>query len=245
MRPILDKFLLLLFGLALLLTATTTVKPVILLLCIFIVLASDELSSSLLLSCVFFGTGVLVSFFLPDLLFFLPALSYPLCVKRRTPALLLALLPVFASPLFRTTPVSGFLVLFLLFLSLFLADRERQLAQVSADYINLRDTDKEAQLSLQEQAATLIENQDAKIKIATLQERTRIAREIHDNVGHLLSRSLLQVGALLTVNKQDESLLLLKESLDAAMKGIRSSVHDLRDDAMDLETSAKRLLNDY
>ncbi|MBQ9768427.1 MAG: sensor histidine kinase [Lachnospiraceae bacterium] len=245
MRPILDKFILLFFGLALLLTAEAAIKPVILLLITFIVLALDELVASLRLSYAVFCVGVLVSFFLPDVLFFLPALSYPLCVKRRTPVLLLALLPIVASPYFRETPVTGFLLLFLLCLSLFLADRERQLAQVSADYINLRDTDKEEQISLQAQAHTLIENQDAQIKIATLQERTRIAREIHDNVGHLLSRSLLQVGAMLTVKKDDESLLLLKESLDAAMQGIRSSVHDLRDDALDLKTSTRQILSDY
>ena len=35
---------------------------------------------------------------------------------------------------------------------------------------------------------------------ATLRERNRIAREIHDNVGHMLSRSILQMGALITIH---------------------------------------------
>ena len=38
----------------------------------------------------------------------------------------------------------------------------------------------------------LLEKQDYEIHVATLKERNRIAREIHDNVGHMLSRSLLQ-----------------------------------------------------
>lgn len=245
MRGIIDKLIFLFFGLILLMTTTPTVKPIILLLCVFILLAFEELFSPLPFSYGLFGAGVLLSFFLPDVLCFLPVLAYPLCVKRRTPVLLISLLPLLSSGLLWNAPTIGFLILFLLCLSLFLADRERQLEQVSADFINLRDSDKEEQLSLQEKAQTLIENQDAGIKIATLQERTRIAREIHDNVGHLLSRSILQVGAMLTVKKDDESLLLLKESLDAAMQGIRSSVHDLRDDALDLETSTKQLLSDY
>jgi len=220
-------------------------EPIVLLLCVFILLAFEELVSRLPFSYGLFGAGVFLSFFLPDVLCFLPVLAYPLCAKRRTPLLFLSLLPLLVSGLLWNTPATGFLILFLLCTSLFLSDRERQLTQVSSDFINLRDADKEEQLSLQEKAQTLIENQDAGIKIATLQERTRIAREIHDNVGHLLSRSLLQVGAMLTVKKGDESLLLLKESLDAAMQGIRSSVHDLRDDALDLETSTRQLLSDY
>lgn len=40
----------------------------------------------------------------------------------------------------------------------------------------------------------LIEKQNAQIYNATLKERNRIAREIHDNVGHMVTRSILQVG---------------------------------------------------
>ncbi|MDD5901703.1 MAG: histidine kinase [Lachnospiraceae bacterium] len=245
MRGIIDKLILMLFGLVLLLTADPVIKPIVLLLCVFISLAFDELFPSVTFSRILFGAGVLLSLFVPDVLVFLPALTYPLCSKRRTPVSLVSLLPVALSyPLWKS-PASFFTVLFLLFLSFLLADKERQLSRLSADFITLRDADKEEQLSLREKAQSLIENQDAEIKIATLQERTRIAREIHDNVGHLLSRAILQVGAMLAVKKGDESLLLLKDSLDAAMQGIRSSVHNLRDDALDLETSARQLLSDY
>lgn len=245
MRGIVDKLILLFFGLALYLTVTPTVKPIILLLCVFIALAAEELISSLPASYGLFFAGLVLSCLLPDGLFFLPALSYPLCVKRPAPVLLLSLLPVIRAFFALESPATCFLLLFLLCTAMLLSYKERQLAQTLADYIRLRDADKEEQLSLQEKAQTLIENQDAGIKIATLQERTRIAREIHDNVGHLLSRSLLQVGAMLTVKKDDDALLLLKESLDAAMQGIRSSVHDLRDDALDLETSTRQILADY
>ena len=245
MRGIVDKVVLLLFCLVLLLTTTPTIKPIILLLCVSIALTIEELFSSISFSYGLFFSGVLLSIFFPDLLFFLPVLCYPLCVKRPTPVLFLSLLPVIRSFFTFDEIATCFLVLFLLSVALLLSYRERQFSQTASDLIKLRDSDTEEKLSLQEQAQTLIENQDAGIKIATLQERTRIAREIHDNVGHLLSRSILQVGAMLTVKKDDESLLLLKESLDAAMQGIRSSVHDLRDDALDLETSAKQILADY
>ncbi len=245
MRGIVDKVILLLFGLVLLLTTTPAITPIILLLCVFIALATDELISSLPFSYGLFFVAVLLSFFLPDMVFFLPVLCYPLCVKKPTPVLLLSLLPVIRSFFTFDTVATCFLAFFLLSVALLLSYRERQYSGMSADYIFLRDSDREERLSLEEKTKTLIENQDAGIKIATLQERTRIAREIHDNVGHLLSRSILQVGAMLTVKKDDESLLLLKESLDDAMQGIRNSVHDLRDDALDLETSTRQILADY
>lgn len=245
MREIIDKVILLFFGLVLLLTTEPTIKPILLLLGVFIALTIEELVSSLPFAYGLFGIGVIAAIFLPDVLCFLPVLSYPLGVKRLTPVLLTSLLPVIRSFFTLHSPATCFSLLFLLCVAFLLSYRERQLSRITADFIALQDSDKEEKLSLQEKARTLIENQDAGIKIATLQERTRIAREIHDNVGHLLSRSILQVGAMLTVKKEDESLLLLKDSLDAAMQGIRSSVHDLRDEALDLETSAKQLLADY
>ena len=83
---------------------------------------------------------------------------------------------------------------------------------------------------------------------ATLKERNRIAREIHDNVGHLLSRSILLTGALKAVNKDEsfkESLDNLHETLDQAMTSIRESVHNLHDDSVNLEEAARNIVNNF
>ena len=69
--------------------------------------------------------------------------------------------------------------------------------------IRLRDTSTELNLVLQEKNKNLMEKQDYEIYLATLRERNRIAREIHDNVGHMLSRSILQMGALITIHKEE------------------------------------------
>lgn len=82
------------------------------------------------------------------------------------------------------------------------------------------------------------------IRIATLSERNRIAREIHDNVGHMLSRAILQLGAIMTVYRKDtiyDNLVPIKYSLDTAMNNIRESVHDLHKDGLML----KKQLNPY
>ena len=91
---------------------------------------------------------------------------------------------------------------------------------------------------LAQQNLLLAEAQDNEIHLATLKERNRIAREIHDNVGHMLTRSLLQSGALIVINKDEqlrEPLESLRDTLDSAMTSIRESVHDLHDDSIDLK----------
>ena len=57
-----------------------------------------------------------------------------------------------------------------------------------------------------------------------MRERNRIAREIHDNVGHMLTRAILMVGALRTTHPEPDlavSLSLLNDTLDQAMNSIR------------------------
>ena len=109
-----------------------------------------------------------------------------------------------------------------------------------------RDHGVENSLVLLERNKRLIEQQNSEINMATLRERNRIAREIHDNVGHVLSRSLLQLGAVMAVTKNDEKMTSLlqpvRESMDLALDSIRKSVHDLRDDSIDLKTTAEEIL---
>lgn len=94
---------------------------------------------------------------------------------------------------------------------------------------------------------SLIDNLDSEIQVATLTERNRIAREIHDNVGHMLTRAILQMGALIVVNKDNktekEMLETVKETLDEAMTSIRRSVHDLHDESINLEVTINELIN--
>ncbi len=110
----------------------------------------------------------------------------------------------------------------------------------------LRDTSKEKELLIEEKNRRLIEKQDSDIYAATLRERNRIAREIHDNVGHMLTRSILQVGAVKTINKNEvlaQPLEDLHETLNTAMTNIRSSVHDLHDESIDLISAIQEIIN--
>ena len=111
-----------------------------------------------------------------------------------------------------------------------------------------RDDSTELQTLLKEKNLSLIQKQDAEIYAATLKERNRIAREIHDNVGHLLSRSILMTGALKATNRDEalaSNIQVLEETLTLAMDSIRDSVHDLHDRSVDLHGTLLQLIQDF
>lgn len=133
------------------------------------------------------------------------------------------------------------------FLAVYMAYKSEKNDRLDADIIHLRDTDTELKLVMEQRNRELLEKQDNEIYLATLRERNRIAREIHDNVGHMLSRSILQVGALATICKEEtirQQLAGINDTLNQAMNSIRESVHDLHDDAIDLRQAAYEAVKD-
>ncbi|RBP99880.1 two-component sensor histidine kinase [Bifidobacterium xylocopae] len=92
---------------------------------------------------------------------------------------------------------------------------------------------------LRSRISELDEEQARSVRTARLSERTRIAREIHDNVGHLLTRAIMQAQAFQVVAQaQGEERAAgdfadLGATLDEAMTTIRRSVHDLEDEGTD------------
>ena len=109
----------------------------------------------------------------------------------------------------------------------------------------VRDDLREKVLTLQDTNAQLLQAQDYELRAAALAERTRIAREIHDGVGHLLTRLLLQVKALQVVHREEPGvvadLTTLDSGLDEALDSMRRSVHALSDDGEELATSLNLL----
>ncbi len=110
----------------------------------------------------------------------------------------------------------------------------------------IRDDSEEFRQVTIENNKLLRQKQDNEITMATLKERNRIAREIHDNVGHLLSRSILQVGALQATHKEETLSSALKQvsaTLNESMTSVRNSVHDLHNESLDLQDRAKEILD--
>ena len=161
-------------------------------------------------------------------------------------------LTAIAGLLFQTDPARKPQVLFFIctgcILSVLLRQKTDSYETLSATYRKTHDDDTEIKLLLQEKNQSLLEKQNYEIYAATLGERNRIAREIHDNVGHMLTRSILMVGALKAVNKDaalSESICQLDETLNLAMNSIRESVHDLHDRSVNLESSLRALADDF
>lgn len=120
--------------------------------------------------------------------------------------------------------------------------------KLAAKYKKTRDDSTELNLLLKEKNQNLLEKQDYEIYTATLRERNRIAREIHDNVGHMLSRSILVTGAMKAVNKDEilkEPLEQLEVTLNTAMDNVRESVHDLHDESVDLRDVLNSIVGDF
>lgn len=183
----------------------------------------------------------------PSFGFFLPLLFYELAVSFHHPLCFSACLLPFLS--FRNTPGPCSFIIFLLFLlAWFLACKTARLFHLEQNFRLLRDTSTEYNLLLQQKNKDLIERQNHEIHIATLKERNRIAREIHDNVGHMLSRSILQTGALSALNQQEnlrEPIKALNQTLSSAMDAVRESVHNLHDDSVDLKATVSELISGF
>ena len=103
--------------------------------------------------------------------------------------------------------------------------------------------------ALAERARDLAERQDLEVSCAVLAERARIAREIHDNVGHLLTRSVLQMEALAVTHEDDpalaKELAAVGATLHEALGTVRASVHDLHDEAFDPQTTLAELIGEF
>lgn len=208
--------------------------------CFLMVLKPQKLLLALGITAL--GTGIIH----PDFICFFPALFYPLCYRKKY---ILPLCGLFLAIFYQYHTTSKPLLFFLFFISFYLAFRSYEREHLKTSIIQLRDNSVEQELHLKQNQKQLLARQDDEIYIATLKERNRIAREIHDNVGHMLSRSILQTGALLAIYKEDTALSPhlkeLKASLDEAMNNIRNSVHDLHDESIDLKNSLRNLTDNF
>lgn len=163
---------------------------------------------------------------------FIPAIIYDTYTKEGRFIILGALVPLLAASTFSHFFLIN--VVILAAIAVLLKHRTLSFAELRAHYLSLLDTTRAMAAEIKQQHKLLLERQDDEIRLARLGERNRIAREIHDHVGHRLASAVLQVGAMLTLKPEQHSLVTLKDTLSAAMDDIRSSVHNLYESSVDL-----------
>lgn len=236
MNRLIDNIILLTLGAIMVFQVPDLIRPVLAFLLAVIAAALGIYVSDKKVIAVLGIAFAAACFWLPELTFFLPVIFYHMSRYHFRWEIICGV-PFFSS---MNDYEASEIVLWVVFccLGIILSERTEGLEQLQGDMIRMRDTSTELNLALKEKNKDLMEKQDYEIYLATLKERNRIAREIHDNVGHMLSRSILQVGALGTIHKEEplhEQLLSINGTLNQAMNSIRESVHDLHDDSVDLK----------
>ncbi|MCR4780456.1 MAG: sensor histidine kinase [Ruminiclostridium sp.] len=191
----------------------------------------DRTASAVLTACWALSCG-----FMPIMLCSLPLILYDACCIKR-PWLVLPAVSVI--PGIDRLGTEQLIIIFVGAATSYIIYRRISVLESTVGKLTaLHDDITEKNMQLTSQNRKLADAQDNEARLATLKERNRIAREIHDNVGHMLTRSILQVGALRVINKDEalaEPLEELKNTLDGAMTSIRASVHDLHDNSIDLK----------
>ena len=197
---------------------------------------------------------VIAAVFVPPFVPFAPLALYDIArrVRRERIWPALAIGSVFACALAtdlhcgalttRTLLLTAILSVAATLLSLRTAQLEREQERMR----RARDKLQERALALEARNRDLADRQDYEVELATLAERARIAREIHDNVGHQLTRASLQAEALRVVHADEPGVAAdfadVKRTVDEALQLVRTSVHALNDNAVDLSVQLERIV---
>jgi signal transduction histidine kinase len=216
---------------------------------------ADTLPSLLRTALVYAYCGL--CFCLPGFLAFIPLISYDCFragyhVKNLSNEIRLVLRLAWLAPLlcglFWLQPVTVFLLLILSSLACLRAWQCQRQTAILADYRQRRDELSALSQSLELKNRDLEERQSLELRLATLAERSRIAREIHDNVGHLLTRSMLQVEAMQVLHTGDDEpadqLAGVSDTLREAYEAVRHSVHSLHEDSFELQVQLMALVQE-
>ena len=249
MRYFQDLILLFIFGLSAVLFTDITPQLVIAFLFAMILICACYFLESQLLRTSLNSLYLAGAFFIPSCFYFYPVVFYLFLRDKQWICGLLGLLfylyHIFISGMSAVQIFFGWLTFAAAWI---LQTRTQEYNDLKLRFYHTRDDSQEREILLTEKNESLLEMQNFEIYTATLKERNRIAREIHDNVGHVLSRSILLTGALKTLNIQNELSPMLENldiSLNSAMDSIRTSVHDLHDEAVNLEETIHTMVADF
>ncbi len=247
MTTILNKSILLLCCVGYAISQSDASYVVLPMLVVIILVALTTVLKKPLLNLILLLSYIIACCFYPILLYFLPIVCYEVFFTQYQFAVGFICIPL----IIQYQTVNGttlIIIIILCMLSYILKHNAYKLKVFQDNYVKLRDETAGMADILEKKNKDLLEKQDYEVNLATLNERNRIAREIHDNVGHMLSRSILQVGALIAITKDvttKETLGNIKNSLTEGMDSIRNSIHNIHEDSIDLKTKLNALIHEF
>lgn len=203
----------------------------------------DNFLISITLYLIFF----VLSFFVPGLIFFSPLILYKFFNHTYMYVSFLYVI-VFYYHFDSSYIIKYVAIFFLLLLAFILKYRTDLYIDKTERFNRIRTNLTNYNTTLNLKNRELMEKQDYEITNATLNERNRIAREIHDSVGHILSSSILQIAALTAVTKDEmvrECLQNINNTLTDGMNSIRASIHNIHEDSVDLNIKLKELVDGF
>ena len=115
----------------------------------------------------------------------------------------------------------------------------RQADRMGGAWRHAQDEHRNYTRDMRSRLSYVAEERATATRMARLNERTRIARDIHDNVGHLLTRAIMQTEAARVVADAQgntdaaKTLCEVSGTLHETMTMVRNSVHDLDDAGTD------------
>lgn len=187
------------------------------------------------------------SIFHNDFLYFLPVIIYDSFFEtEQNYFCLFIILFIYHAKQFALLNVLN--ILLFIILSFLCVYKTRKIELLIENNKKIKDDSEELKILQEQKQKELLEKQDYEIQLAKAEERNRIAREIHDSVGHNLSSSLLQIGAMIAINKDEalkKPLQNMKNTLRDGMNSIRNSVHDLHEDTLNLENEMNKIISNF
>lgn len=190
---------------------------------------------------------IILSIFYCPLIIFTPVIIYDFLLTKYQPFMLLSLVPVGIN-YNKFSYVQLIIFIAVIACCLLLKKWNAKIIEMKSSLHKQRDDMTEQSINMQRQIDELTSQQDSECNLAALNERNRIAREIHDNVGHLLSSSILQIAAIMAITKDEKvkaNLAVVKSTLDEGMNSIRKSVHNLNNESIDLFDNIKKVTDDF
>ncbi|WP_274362865.1 sensor histidine kinase [Paenibacillus thermotolerans] len=105
--------------------------------------------------------------------------------------------------------------------------------QEESEFIRTLDNERRLRYELEQTKAKLLHSSKQIASIAEVKERNRIARDIHDSVGHGIAGILIQLQAAYKLHAKDEakSMEIVKHSIDGltnALQLLRDTVHNIK-----------------